>query len=647
MKNFDSNKVSFATLLITFGIIYGDIGTSPLYVLKAIVGTREITETLVFGGISCIFWTLFFQTSIKYVWLTLKADNQGEGGIFSLYFLVKRKGKKLIIPAVIGAAALLADGIITPPVSISSAVEGLRMIPALSDIQTIPIILVLITVLFLFQRFGTEKVGKIFGPFMFIWFSMLLLLGLSYIIKYPSIIKALNPYYAYQLLVNYPHGFWLLGAVFLCTTGAEALYSDLGHCGKKNIRISWIYVKIALVTNYLGQAGWLMHQDDKFLTGRNPFYELMPDWLLLPGIAIATSAAIIASQALITGSFTLVNEAKNLNLWPRVFVVQPNENRGQIYIPSINFLLWFGCCFVVLFFENSEHMEAAYGLAITITMLMTTYLLFYYLNNYLAWQKLFIYGIIAIFFVIEFSFFIANLVKIHDGGYVALIIGGIFFLVMYTSFYGRKINNQNRKFVALKNHIPLLTELSEDKTVNKYATFLYYLTLSEKDTEVEQSIINSILSKRPKRADIYWFIHLKRNAEPYTMNYELIPIVENKIYRININLGFRIQPKTEWYAKMIFKDMMDNNELKLNYMNEHLIKYNSEPDMKFILLEKFPSIESSLSTREKFVIKFYSILKKIEYNIPRSFGIDKNDVIVEQIPMVHHPDMVEKFKRIK
>lgn len=647
MKNIANSKVTFATLLITFGIIYGDIGTSPLYVLKAIVGNRPITETLVYGGVSCVFWTLVFQTSIKYVWLTLKADNEGEGGIFSLYSLLKRKGKKLIIPAMIGAAALLADGIITPPVSISSAIEGLRMIPVFADIKTIPIILIILTVLFLFQRFGTEKVGKVFGPFMFIWFTMLLILGLQYILKHPNILKALSPHYAYNLLVNYPHGFWLLGAVFLCTTGAEALYSDLGHCGRKNIRISWIYVKLALVTNYLGQAGWLMHQNQNYLDDRNPFYELMPEWFLFPGIFIATSAAVIASQALITGSFTLVNEAKNLNLWPRVFVVQPNENRGQIYIPSINFLLWLGCCFVVIYFETSSNMEAAYGLAITITMLMTTYLLAYYLHYYLPWNRFFKIGIISIFFVIEISFFVANIIKIHDGGSIALLLGGVFFLVMYASFFGRKINNLNRKFVHIKNHIPLLTELSEDKTVNKYATFLYYLTLSEKENEIEQSIVDSIFSKRPKRADIYWFVHINRTSEPYTMNYELIPFIENKIYRVNINIGFRIQPKTEWYAKMIFKEMLQNNELKLNYQNEHLKKYNSEPDMKFVLLEKFPSIESSLSTWEKFIIKVYSILKKLEYNIPRSFGIDKNDIIIEQIPMIHHHGTAEHFHRKK
>lgn len=647
MKNLDTNKVTIASLLITFGIIFGDIGTSPLYVLKAVIGSREINETLVFGGISCVFWTLFFQTYIKYVWLTLKADNQGEGGIFSLYSLIKRKGKKLLIPTIVGAAALLADGIITPPVSISSAVEGLRMIPVFMDINTIPIILCIITILFLFQRFGTEKVGKIFGPFMFIWFSMLLILGLNYILKYPEILKALNPYYAYELLVNYPHGFWLLGAVFLCTTGAEALYSDLGHCGRKNIRISWIYVKIALVTNYLGQAAWLMHQNQKFLDERNPFFELMPQWFLLTGICIATLAAVIASQALITGTFTLINEAKNLNIWPRVYVVQPNENRGQIYIPSINFILWLGCCFVVLYFKNSSHMEAAYGLAITVTMLMTTYLLAYYLHYYLPIKKIFIYLIIAIFFTIETSFFIANFVKIQEGGYIALIIGGIFFVVMYSSFFGRKINNQNRKFVHIHKHIPLLTQLTDDKTVNKYATFLYYLTLSEKNEEIEASIINSIFSRRPKRADVYWFFHINRVNAPYTLNYELIPLVENKIYRININIGFRIQPKTEWYAKEIFKDLIQNGELKLNYQNEQLKKYNDEPDMKFIILEKFPSIESSLNTWEKFVIKIYSILKKVEYNIPRSFGIDKNDVVVEQIPMIHHPHQRDNFERIK
>src|ERR1035437_1501379 len=410
--NIHSKKVTAASLLVALGIIYGDIGTSPLYVLNAVVGERPIDETLVFGGVSLIFWTLVFQTTIKYIWLTLKADNHGEGGIFSLYALVHRYGKFLVIPTILGATTLLSDGIITPPISVASAIEGLDMI--IPGIPTVPIVIVIISLLFFFQRFGTQKIGAAFGPAMVVWFSMLLILGVNQIAHFPSVLKALSPHYGYELLVHYPKGFWLLGAVFLCTTGAEALYSDLGHCGIKNIRISWIFVKISLVACYLGQAAWLMNQGKSTLNGRNPFFEVMPHWFLLPSILIATMATIIASQALISGSYTLISEAMNLNFWPRITVRQPTESKGQIYIPSVNTILWSGCILMILYFKESAHMEAAYGFSISITMLMTTVLLSYFLIFKLQWKKIYIVGILMVFSTIEIAFFIANVAKIKE-----------------------------------------------------------------------------------------------------------------------------------------------------------------------------------------------------------------------------------------
>ena len=401
-----SNRITIASLLVALGIIYGDIGTSPLYVLKAIVGEKQIDEVLVLGGVSCVFWTLVLQTTVKYIWLTLKADNDGEGGIFSLYALVRRYGKRLVIPTILGATTLLADGIITPPISVASAVEGLEAL--IPNLPTVPIVIVILSLLFFFQRFGTQKVGRIFGPAMVIWFTMLFILGFSQILSYPGILKSLNPYYAYELLVRYPGGFWLLGAVFLCTTGAEALYSDLGHCGRKNIRITWAFVKICLLVNYLGQAAWIMHQGQPLLTGRNPFFEIMPHWFLIAGILIATAATIIASQALISGSYTLISEAMNLNFWPRVRVRQPSNLKGQIYIPSVNTILWIGCVMMILYFQSSTHMEAAYGFSITITMMMTTILLTYYLVYKLKCNKWLVAGILVVFATIEPAFFMAN-----------------------------------------------------------------------------------------------------------------------------------------------------------------------------------------------------------------------------------------------
>jgi KUP system potassium uptake protein len=448
-----SNRITIASLLVALGIIYGDIGTSPLYVLKAIVGEKQIDEVLVLGGVSCVFWTLVLQTTIKYIWLTLKADNDGEGGIFSLYALVRRYGKKLIIPAILGATTLLADGIITPPISVASAVEGLEAI--VPNLPTVPIVIVILSFLFFFQRFGTQKVGRIFGPMMVIWFTMLFVLGFSQIMHHPEILKSLNPYYAYELLVRYPGGFWLLGAVFLCTTGAEALYSDLGHCGRKNIRITWAFVKICLVVNYLGQAAWIMHQGQPLLEGRNPFFEIMPHWFLIAGIIIATAATIIASQALISGSYTLISEAMNLNFWPRVSVRQPSNLKGQIYIPSVNTILWIGCVLMIVYFRSSTHMEAAYGFSITITMMMTTILLSYYLIYKLKWKKWLVIGILILFATVETSFFIANVAKIKER-WMFLFFELFIFMVMYVWYYARKINNKFTKFVDLGKYAPII-----------------------------------------------------------------------------------------------------------------------------------------------------------------------------------------------
>lgn len=631
------HKVTGATLLVALGIIYGDIGTSPLYVFKAIIGDRLITKTLIYGGVSCVFWTLVFQTTIKYVWLTLKADNQGEGGIFSLYSLVRRYGKKLVIPTMIGASTLLADGIITPAVSVTSAIEGLEMVPGLEHISVIPIVLAIISAIFLFQRFGTERVGKAFGPIMSVWFTVLLLMGVVWIVKYPGVLKALNPHYAYQLLVNYPHGFWLLGAVFLCTTGAEALYSDMGHCGRKNIRITWGFVKICLVANYLGQAAWLIHQENLQLDSRNPFFEIMPDWFLFTGIIIATLAAIVASQALISGSYTLINEAINLNFWQKAEVRQPTETKGQIYIPSINSILWLGCMVVILYFQTSSRMEAAYGLAITVTMMMTTYLLSFFLLYKLRWNKYLVLFLLILFSMIELSFFVANLVKFHDGGYITVLVGGIFFAVMYVTYFGKKINTRYTKFVDLGKYVKLITELSEDLSIPKFTTHLVYLTKSNRKEQVEDRIIKSIFAQKPKRADVYWFFHINRTDNPYSLNYEVAELVDGKVFKIILNIGFRIRPRTELYFKQILGELIKNEEFNLHQLENSSFKYNRDLDFQFILLEKYISVENEFNFRDGILLKFYYFLKKHAQKDEKAFGLDKSDVLVEHVPFVYHP----------
>lgn len=642
LKSGFSDKVSAASLLVALGIIYGDLGTSPLYALRAVIGDRPIDIQLVYGGVSCIFWTLVLQTSVKYIWLTLQADNDGEGGIFSLYALVRRYSKNLVIPTILGATALLADGIITPPISVASAIEGLSMVKGLEqsivagNSLTVGIVILILSCLFFFQRFGTQVIGKAFGPIMAIWFGMLFLIGINQIAHYPEVIKALNPIYAYDLLVHYPNGFWLLGAVFLCTTGAEALYSDLGHCGIKNIRITWVYVKISLIACYLGQAAWLMHQGETTLHGRNPFFEAIPQWFLIPGIIIATAATIIASQALISGSYTLISEAMNLNFWPRVAVKQPSNTKGQIYIPSVNSILWFGCILMILYFKESGHMEAAYGFSITVAMMMTTLLLSYFLLCKLKWNKWLVFGLMLLFAFVETSFFIANLAKIKER-WMFLFFELFIFMTMYVWYYARKINNRFTHFVDLGEYAPQLTELSNDDIIPKFSTHLIYLTKADRRHEVEERIIQSILSKKPKRADVYWFLHINRTEQPYTLTYDVSELVDDKVIKVNINIGFRIQPRTEMYFKKIVQELVAKKELNLHIRPDGSTKYNAEPDFKFIVIEKFLSIENEFALREGILLNAYFFLKRIGLSDEKAFGLEKSDVVTEQIPLIYQP----------
>jgi KUP system potassium uptake protein len=634
LNDIHSNRITFASLMVALGIIYGDIGTSPLYVLKAIVGERPITEDLIFGGFSCIFWTLVLQTTIKYVWLTLKADNHGEGGIFSLYALVRRYGKKLVIPTILGATTLLADGIITPPISVASAVEGLEII--IPGIQTVPIVVVILSLLFFFERFGTQKVGKVFGPVMMIWFLMLFVMGFSQVIQFPSVLKALSPSFAFRLLTEYPHGYWLLGAVFLCTTGAEALYSDLGHCGRKNIRITWGFVKTCLVVNYLGQASWLMNQGDAFLKGRNPFYEMMPSWFLLTGICISTAATIIASQALISGSYTLISEAMSLNFWPRVTVKHPTELKGQIYIPSVNTILWIGCILMILYFQNSTHMEAAYGFSITIAMMMTTILLCFYLIYIKKWNVFLVFGILLLFVITETSFFITNVAKIKQR-WMFLFFELFIFSTMYLWYYARKMKNRYTKFVEIGKYASLIKQLSDDEQIPRTATHLIYLTKANNRHEIEEKIIHSIFSRKPKRADIYWFVHINRTESPYNLNYDVTELVEDKLIKVNINIGFRIQPRTELYFKKIVQELVAKKELKIPVKQDGTAKYNNEPDFKFIVIEKFLSVENEFALRTGVLLHSYFLLKRLGQSDKKAFGLDKSDVVVENIPFIVQP----------
>lgn len=641
------SKVTSAGLLITLGIIFGDIGTSPLYVLKAIVGDQPIDIDTVLGGVSCIFWTLTLQTTIKYVILTLRADNKGEGGIFALYALVKKtKVKWLMYPALIGGSAVLAEGIITPPISVSSAVEGLHMTEMFRNIETVPIIIAIIAGLFFLQQFGTNFLGKFFGPVMLIWFSMIGVLGLSQLVGMPSVLAAANPYYAYKLLVLHPGGFWLLGAVFLCTTGAEALYSDLGHCGRKNIRISWIFVKTMLLLNYFGQSAYLITLKGQYLNdNNNPFYSIMPAWFLPTGIAIATVATIVASQALISGSFTLINEAMRLNFWPKVKIKFPTALRGQLYIPSVNWLLMIGCIGVVLYFRESKNMEAAYGLTIILGMVMSSRLLYYFMRIK-HYNKFYIYLFSVVFLIVEIAFLIANMSKFTHGGWLSLAIASVLFTVMYCWQMARKIRNRYLEFVKLDDYLPTLNHLSRDLSVTKYATHLVYLTSADNHDEIETKIMYSIFQKQPKRADIYWFVHVDLKDEPYRMDYSVKEIIKDDVYRIDFKLGFRVAPRINLLFRKVVEDMVKNKEVDITSRYESLSRQNVIGDFRFVVIEKHLSYDNEFPFGEKIVLDIYGFLKHFSQSEESAFGLDTSSVVVEKVPIVIAPTRDINLTRI-
>ncbi len=611
--------------------------------MQAIIGERPVTKLLIYGGLSCVFWTLTLQTTVKYIILTLRADNKGEGGVFSLYALVRKRAKWLMFPAIIGGASLLADGMITPSITVSSAIEGLRVYN--EEINTVPIVIAIIASLFIFQRMGTRWIGSSFGPIMFVWFSMLGILGILHIIQDWKILSVVNPVYAVKLLADYPKGFWLLGAVFLCTTGAEALYSDLGHCGRKNIRVSWIFVKTCLLLNYFGQGAWLMTHEGEVIYGQNPFYAMMPDSFVIVGIIVATAASIIASQALITGAFTLVSEAMRLNLWPKVRVVHPTEERGQMYVPSVNIILFFGCIMMVLLFRESKNMEAAYGLSITFCMMMTTILFCTYL--YVRQGSIILAALTGVVFLtIETCFLIANLAKFSHGAYITVIISSGLLVVMYVWYKARKIKNRYLEFVNVKDYMPLLKELSNDSSVPKYASHLIYLTSADYPSQMEAKVFYSIFNKQPKRADVYWFIHVDVLDEPYKMDYMVTPLVSGNVFRIEFMLGFRVAPRINLYFKKVVENMVQNKEVDTVSRYKSLNRQHVSGDFRFVVIEKFLSYENELPFIEKVIMDIYFLLKKISLHEGREFGLDTSSVTIEKFPLVLMPARETKLTRV-
>jgi KUP system potassium uptake protein len=640
----DINKLSFAGLLVTLGIVYGDIGTSPLYTIRAIIdNAKTFNELLIYGSLSCVFWTLTLQTTIKYILITLKADNKGEGGIFALFALIRRKSVWAAVLTMIGGGALLADGVITPAITVTSSIEGLRLFNP--EISVLPIVLIIFAVLFFMQQFGTNFIGVAFGPMMVIWFLMLGTLGFSQIILHPDVLRALSPVFAVRFLSEYPGGFILLGAVFLCTTGAEALYSDLGHCGRKNIRVSWIFVKTTLLLNYFGQGAWLMMH---FSMGSEvtPFFAIMPRWFLLAGIIISTAASIIASQALISGSFTLLSEAVSLNFWPKIKIINPTYIRGQVYLPFVNWSLWIMCSLVVIFFQESSNMEAAYGLAITITMIMTTLLLSYYMYQRGVDRRLVII-MMLVYLTIEGSFLIANLHKFQYGGWFTLLLASIYFLIMFSWYFGRKIKNRYISFSNLGSYIELFKDLRKDETIPKFATNLVYIIKANRQDQVESKVIYSIFNKQPKRADKYWLLHIDRVDEPNRFEYKVNHIIPGVLIRIDFHIGFKVDPKVNLYFKEIVEDLVESGEIKLESSYDSLKKHGFPGDFKFVLIERIMLHDFKLSKTENFILSLRSLVRYISIPEVRALQLDGSNTVVEQVPIIVNRPVEKRISPVK
>lgn len=638
-----AERMTVMGLLVATGIVFGDIGTSPLYVMKSITGVNpHFDADYITGAVSCIIWVLTLQTTLKYVIIALRADNNGEGGILALFSLLRKLPlKRLYIVGAIGAAALIADGVITPAITVTSAIEGLSIIAP--KVPVIPIAIIIIIGIFLLQQSGTGRIGRIFGPFMLAWFLMLGIVGACNIHHAPQIIHAFNPWYAIKLLTTYPQWFLILGAVFLCTTGAEALYSDLGHCGRWNISISWIFVKAALIVNYIGQGAWLIGTGGA--EGINPFYGIMPGWFLPIGVAMSAGAAIIASQALLSGSFTIFSEAVNLDFWPKLRIKYPSDRKGQLYIPGVNWILLAGCLLTVALFRDSSHMEGAYGLAITVTMLMTTVLLAIYLRQ--RGHAMWICIAFLIFFgILETIFFIANVAKFAHGGWFTMLIAGLVALVMIAWYNSTRIRDSYIEFSSVDSQLELINDLKHDDSVPRYASNIVYFSRSANPRKLENKLLYSIVSRQPKRADHYWIIHIERSDDPWRLDYTIDELMENTMFFITITMGFRVQPKISLYLRQIVEDLVEAKRVDITSSYPSLHRHGIAGDFRFIIINRIFSNESSCSRTEAILMRMHDRLRHLGISDPSAMGLDTSGTVMESVPLIISTSGFQRITRV-
>lgn len=626
-------RITLAGMLVTVGIVFGDIGTSPLYVMKAIVGVNPGYDAdYIIGAISCVIWTLTLQTTVKYVLIALRADNKGEGGILALFALLRRQPRGwLYIVAAVGAAMLVADGVITPAITVTTAVEGLRIVAPATPV--LPIVIGVILLIFMMQRVGTGRIGRCFGPFMLAWFLMLGVLGAVNLPACPEVLKAFNPWYAVKLLVSSPSWFMIMGAVFLCTTGAEALYSDLGHCGRRNITASWMFVKVMLILNYLGQGAWLLTHAREAAGGINPFYAVMPQWMTLAGVAMSTGAAIIASQALLSGSFTIFSEAVNLGFWPRLKIDYPSTEKGQLYVSSVNWCLLAGCLLTVVIFRDSSHIEAAYGLAVTIAMLTTTLLLAFWLR--LRGVNMIVVGaFFAFFMTVEGIFFVANMSKFVHGGWFSLMIAAVVGSIMIVWRNSTRRRASFIEYRRMADSAATISAVKADREIPKYASNLVYLSRSGDPSLVESKLLYSIVNKQPKRADHYWFVHIDHVDSPDELSYSVSVVVPETIYVVTMHLGFRVAPRISVYLRQIVEDLVASGDLDLRSGYPSLRREGIPGDFRFIILHRIFSPTSICGATTALLMRLHDILRHIGVSDTSAYGLDTSVVTAETVPLI-------------
>lgn len=656
------DKVTLAMSIVALGVVYGDIGTSPLYTMQTFLagqgGVAHADETAVIGMLSLVFWTMTLITTIEYVLICMRVDNKGEGGIFALYSLLRRYGGWLIVPAMIGGAAFLADSVLTPAMSISSAVEGLQTLPALQSVfsanpnLTLVITIAIIVAVFAVQSRGTERIGKVFGTTVLIWFVFIAVTGGISMAHNLEVLRALNPVYGVEFLVSGDNraGLALMGTVFLSITGAEALYSDMGHVGRGNIYATWPFINLALVLSYFGQGAWIIRTIENPVFVReggapNPFFAMMSPELRYVAVVLSVVAGVIASQALISGAFTIVSEATRLNWMPHLQVRYPARTRGQLYIPTVNCVLCVATVAVLLIFRNSEHIAAAYGLALTVTMVMTSILVTVYLWH----RRMHVAAVVfaVVFPTIMLLFFVASMAKFMHGGWFTALLTLAILTVMVTWNEGTKLERAQRRHMQLDDCLPVLQRLHDDATIPYYSDNIVYLTSDQDMKRMDTDVFFSIFANHPKRAHAWWIVSVETTDDPFTREYTVEDYGTDYLFRVRIRLGFKVSQSIPAYLHQIMHDLLRGGDLP--QQTTRYPKVDADPEIgpiTYVLIHKALMPESKVSAKGAWALRIKYAIRHVAGSPVKWFGLAPYNPVTEVQPLFLSTVRPPRLKRV-